>query len=171
MNILDYRYRGAFYTFEKDFNLTVEYPEAARVNCIIGITIVKLEVNCEGVIKQIAIKNGLKYGIDEQISQFFNGTYGKWNKCDDDRYTRFEIPVQFTMKGTQTNTTDALLVKEGKNPGFVCNGDDYYFSKAEKALEKKKGKKALPLLELLIKRDPYNMKLYEMKKEAMSYIK
>ncbi len=170
-NILDYRYRGGFYTFEKDFNIAVEYPEAARQNCIIGITIVSLVVNCDGSISRISLKNSLKYGIDEQISQFFNGTYGKWNKCDDDRYTKFEIPVQFTMKGTKTNTTDALLVKEGKNPGFVCNDDEYYFLKAEKALEKKKGKKALPIIEFLLKRDPYNSKLYDMKKEAISYMK
>ena len=170
-NVLDYRYRGGFYTFEKDFNLTVEYPEGARVNCILGITIVSLEVNCEGEITHIGLKNALHYGIDEQISQFINGTYGKWNKCDDERYTKFEIPIQFTMKGTETNTTDALLIKEGKNPGFVCNEDEYYMTRAEKALKNKKGKKAMPYINKLIQRDPYNMKLYDMKKEAMSYMK
>lgn len=168
--ILDYRYRGGYYTFEKDFNITVNYPEAARQNCIIGIIILSLEVGCDGEIKQIALKNPLKYGIDEEVSNFINGTSGRWNKCEDDRYTRMEIPVQFTMKGTQTNANDGLLVKEGKNPGFVCNGDDYYLEKAEKALSKKKGKKALPLLDILIKRDPYNVRLYEMKKEALSYL-
>jgi hypothetical protein len=79
--------------------------------------------------------------------------------------------VQFVLKGTETNTTDGILVKEGKNPGYACNGDEYYLTRAEKALEKKKGKKALPFINKLIQRDPYNMKLYEMKKEAMSYMK
>jgi hypothetical protein len=169
--VLDYRYKGGFYTFEQDFNLIVEYPEVATQNCILGIVIVNLVVDCDGQLTKIGMKNGLKYGIDEQISQFFNSTYGKWNKCDDERYTKFEIPVQFVLKGTQTNTTDGVLVKEGENPGYACNGDDYYMVRAEKALEKKKGKKAIPFIDKLIQRDPYNMKLYDMKKEAMKYLK
>jgi hypothetical protein len=171
MNILDYRYKGGFYTFEKDFNLTVEYPEVATQNCIIGICIVSLQVDCNGDIKQIKFKNALKYGIDEQIGNFLNSTIGNWNKCDDERYTRFEIPIQFTLKGTKTNTKDGILVKIGDNPGYTCNDDEYYRSKADKALEKKKGKRALPFIDLLITRNPYDQELYEMKKEAMSYIK
>lgn len=172
ISILNYRYKGGFYTLEKHFNQQVSFPEAAKYNCRVGICIASVYVDCEGVIQEVALKNPLKLGIDEEITNFFNSTAGDWNTCDDDRYTRFEIPIQFTLTGTETNSADALLIHEGEGiPGQPCNSDQYYLSKVEKFLKKKNGKKAVQYIDLLIKRDPYNNDYYEMKKEALSYIK
>ena len=165
--LLDYRFRGGFYSFEKLFLTTVSYPEKAKQNCIIGISIASFQVDCDGNIKLVTVKNPLHYGIDEQITTFFQATAGKWNQCKDDRYTRFEIPIQFTMKGTVTDSVNALLIYEGDNPGYVCNGDEYYLNKAKKELDKGKGKRAMEYLDVLIKRNPYNNEYYEMKKEAI----
>ncbi len=169
--LLDYRFRGGFYSFEKLFLSTVTYPEEATSNCIIGITIASFEVDCNGLIKLVTLKNPLHYGIDEQITGFFQATRGKWNTCNDDRYTRFDIPIQFNLKGTKTDSVNALLVFEGKNPGYTCNGDDYYLKKAKKAMEKGRRKQAMDNLDILIKRNPYNNEYYEMKKKAISLSK
>jgi hypothetical protein len=165
--LLDYRYKGGFYSFEKKFNNTVEYPDVARMNCIMGIVVLEMVVDCEGVPKQISIKTSLGYGTNEELTKLFNSTRGEWNKCEDDKYTRFEIPIQFRIEGTQTNTEDALLVVEGDMPGHTCNGDDYYLKKAEKALEKEQAKKALKYINLLLQRDPYNTMYSEMKEQAI----
>ena len=170
-SILNYRYKGGFYTLEKHFNNTVTYPESARLNCRVGICIASVTVDCEGNIVKVSLKNPLKLGIDEEISNFFNSTAGNWNTCDDDRYTHFDIPIQFTLTGTVTNTTDALLIHESEGfPGQPCNGDEYYIKKVEKYMEKKNGKKAIPYINTLIKRDPFNNEYYELKKLAMSYL-
>lgn len=169
--LFDYRYKGGFYSFEKKFNNTVEYPEYARMNCIMGIVVLEMVIDCEGTPKQISMKTSLGYGVNEELTNLFNATQGEWNKCEDDRYTRFEIPIQFRIEGTETNTEDALFIVEGDMPGHTCNDDNYYRKKAEKALEKEQGKKALKYLNLLIKRDPYNTKYRDMRSQAIALMK
>lgn len=171
-SILNYRYKGGFYTLEKHFNSTVKYPESARLNCRIGICVVSLKVDCEGTVQGVTIKNPLRLGIDEEVTNFFNSISNNWNTCNDDRYTRFNIPIQFTLSDTETNSTDALLIFVGEClPGQSCFGDEYYIEKAEKFMNKKNGKKAIPFINTLIKRNPYNNEYSTMKELAMSYLK
>lgn len=168
---LDYRYRGGFYTFEKLFNNNVTYPEVLERSCIMGIVIASFEVDCNGELTEFSFKNPIHEQINKEIADFFDLTLGQWNECKDDKYTRFEIPIQFRIKDVETNTTDAIFVCEGESPGYVCNGDDYYYKKATKLLEKGKGKKAMEYIDKLIKHDPFNTEYYDMKKEAISHLK
>ncbi len=71
IELLNYRFKGGYYTFEKIFQLSVEYPPMATANCIMGIAIVSVKVNCEGVVGDLKIKTPLGYGIDNEISAFF----------------------------------------------------------------------------------------------------
>ncbi len=168
IKLLNYRYKGGYYTFEKLFNKTVTYPPAAKNSCVVGISIVALVVDCKGEITDIKIKTPLGYGIDGEISNFFQLTVGNWNDCNDDKYTKFEIPIQFILEGTETNITDALLVIKDENPGFLCNSDEYYLKRIEKYMEKGKYKKVIPYLDVMIRRDPYNSHYYDLKKKAIN---
>jgi len=168
-SILDYRYKGGFYTFEKDFNNAVTYPETAKVNCRIGICIAEMIIGCDGEIVEVTLKNPLKLGIDEEITNFIYSTEGKWNTCTDDRYTRFEVPIQFTIEGVETNTEDAMLIYSAEAvPGLGCFDDSYYREKAEKYIQKKKTKKALQYLGQLIRRNPYSTEYYDMQKQLLN---
>ena len=166
-HMLDYRYRGGFYSFEKLFNQTVTYPKVAAGNCVTGIVVVAFEVNCEGEVKNVRMKTPLYYGIREEITKFFDATEGLWNTCDDERYTRFEIPIQFRIIGVETNMEDGILICETNNEGYMCNGDAYYLKKAEKYLKKGNRKKALKNINILIQRNPYNTEYYDMRKKAL----
>ncbi|MCF8348676.1 MAG: energy transducer TonB [Bacteroidales bacterium] len=168
INLLNYRYKGGFFDFEKLFNLKVTYPEMAKGNCIMGIILIDLTVDCNGTITDVRTKNNLGYGIDQMVSNFIVESEGQWNKCNDDKYTRMEIPVQFKIEGTQTAENEALLVCIGQNPGLNCKDDDDYLKKAEAAIEKGKKKRALENLDKLIKRNPYNPTYYEMKQKAIN---
>jgi len=167
IELLNYRFKGGFYTFEKVFIQTVKYPPMAKGSCAMGIAIVSFRVSCEGVVYDIKNKMPLGYGIDNEISAFFTKTEGKWNTCHDEKYTKFEIPIQFKLKGTETNTEDALLVIEEDNPGYLCNDDEYYINKMEKYLEKGKDKKALQYLEIIVRRDPYNSYYQDLRRELL----
>lgn len=169
-SILDYRYKGGYYSFERLFNKTVKYPEVAIQNCILGIVVASFEVDCEGEIEKVTLKNMMKFGIDQEITMFFNATEGNWNTCSDSKYTKFDVPIQFTLEGTETNTEDAMLIVVGETQGFDCNDDKFYLDKAKKNLEKKKGKKAIPYINMLIQRNPYNNEYMEMRKLAISYL-
>ena len=167
IKLLNYRFRGGYYTFEKVFQQNVEYPPMASANCVMGIAIVSFRVSCEGEVKNLKIKIPLGYGIDNEISTFFAKTAGQWNTCHDDKYTRFEVPIQFRLGGTETNTDDALLVLEADNPGYLCNDDEYYIKKMEKYLDKGNKKKALQYVEIMMRRDPYNSKYSDLRKKLL----
>jgi hypothetical protein len=167
IELLNYRFKGGFYTFEKIFTQSVEYPPMAKGNCIMGIAIISFRVSCEGVAYDIKNKIPLGFGIDGEISKFFTKTEGMWNTCRDDKYTRFEVPIQFKLLGTITNTEDALLVIEENNPGYLCNDDEYYINKMEKYLQKGKQKKALQYIEIMVRRDPYNSYYQDLRKKAL----
>ena len=96
-----------------------------------------------------------------------NATVGNWNKCDDDKYTKFEIPIQFMINETETNTTDAMIVLKTELTGYQCKADSYYKEKLDKALDKGQKKKALKYVGELIKRDPYNNEYHEIRKKLM----
>jgi hypothetical protein len=145
----------------------VEYPEYAKKNCVLGIMIVRFEVDCKGEIKNLVIKNPLGWGIDQQVQSFLQQTTGNWNKCTDDKYTRFEVPIQFTINDTETNSTDGMIIYQSELIGYKCKGDSYYQEKLDNALEKNSKKKALRYIGELIKRDPYNTELYDIRKDIL----
>ncbi len=171
IDLLNYRFKGGYYTFEKMFNNNVLFPEELAGSCIMGIVIVSFQVDCSGEFTDFSFKNPIHPTINKELTDFFDLTFGQWNECKDSKYTHFEIPVQFRIRGVETNTTDALLICEGESPGYVCNGDAYYYNKATKLLEKGKAKKATEYIDILIRRDPYNPEYYDMKKDALSKMK
>ncbi len=167
IELLNYRFKGGYHTFEKVFQQSVEYPPVAKSNCVMGIAVISFRVSCEGVVYDIKSKSPLGYGIEGEISRFFANTEGLWNTCRDEKYTKFEVPIQFKLSGTETNTTDALLMIETDNPGYLCNNDQYYIDKMEKYLAKGKDKKALQYVEIMIRRDPYNSYYQDLRKKLM----
>lgn len=166
--LLDYRFVGGFYGFEKLFFQTVSYPAEAQQNCVLGIMIASFNVNCNGEMNNVKIRNSLGSGLDKELSKFLNATKGHWNLCQDKRYTQFEIPIQFTLQGTKTDSTISAMVYVGDKPGYVCFSDDYYLKKAKEALKKGKGKKAQPYLETLIHRNPYETSYYKLLEQALN---
>jgi hypothetical protein len=116
----------------------------------------------------ISIRNSLGNGLDKELSKFLKKTKGHWNPCQDNKYTHFTIPIQFTLKGTETDSTIAAMIYTGNNPGYVCYSDAYYLKKAKEALKKGKGSKAKPLLETLIQRNPYETSYYTLLEQAMN---
>ncbi|NOU45949.1 MAG: hypothetical protein HOO86_02685 [Bacteroidales bacterium] len=163
---LDFRFKGGSGEFEKIFFANVDYTPEARKACILGVAIMSFRVDCNNKMSDFRLKNPLGYGLNEQMGKFFAATEGKWNTCSDEKYTRFEIPILFTIEGVETGGRGYLVV-EGKYPGFKCKGDAYFLEVFNEMKAKNKTKKALHALDELIKRDPYNTTYYDMKKEFL----
>lgn len=165
-HILDYRFKGGSGEFERVFFSTVTYPENAKNNCIIGTTILSFTVSCDNELGNFSLRNPLHYGLNEELQKFLSATTGMWNTCHDDKYTKFEVPVFFNLKGTETGAKGFLTLEE-ENPGFSCKDDSYYMQQFERLRDKKKVNKALKMLDQLIRRDPYNTSFYDMKRELI----
>lgn len=165
--LINYRYKGGAGAFERTFYANVKYtPEAIR-NCIIGTVILSFSVDCNNNIIDFIIRNPLHSGINEQLQAFIKATEGQWNTCKDDKYTQFEVPVLFTLGGTETAAT-GFIVLEGETPGYKCKSDAYYMEQFEKYSKKGKTRSALTALDMLIRRNPYDANLYELKKNLLT---
>ncbi len=165
-HMLDYRFKGGSGEFERLLLQHVSYTPEALSNCVIGTVILSFNVDCENNASDLRMRNPLHYGLNEKIQSFYKATHGQWNNCKDDRYTRFEIPILFTISKTETAATGFIVV-EGEGLGLRCKNDAYYFDLYTKNKEKGKVKRALEYLDILIRRDPYNQSYYELKKELL----
>ncbi len=166
-HMLDYRFKGGSGAFERELLKHVSYTPEALNNCIIGTVILSFTVGCDNVISDLRMRNPLHYGLNEKLQEFFKATEGNWNSCKDDRYTRFEVPVLFTISKTET-TAQGFIVIEGVSPGLRCKSDAHYMELFEKYSSKGKVKRALESLDVLIRRDPYNQNYYDLKKNLLT---
>lgn len=164
--ILNYRFRGGSGEFERVFFKQVNYTEEARKNCVVGVVIMTFTVSCDNIISDLKMRNPMHYGLNEELQKFLEATEDSWNTCQDEKYTRFEIPVLFTLKGTETNAR-GFLTLIGDSPGFTCRSDEYYMERFEKYNSKGRKMKALEMLDQLIRRDPYNNSFYDLKRELL----
>jgi len=167
--LLDYRFKGGTGSFERLFYNMVDYTPEAKRNCVVGTVILSFEVDCFNNLGDFRMRNPLHNGLNEKLQEFFKATEGQWNSCDEDKYTRFEIPVLFTVAGTETAATGFLIV-ETASPGFKCKSDQYYMEQFEKLRKRGKIKRALKSLDFLIRRDPYNQGYYELKRQVLTQI-
>ena len=164
--LLNYRFKGGTGEFERVFFQEVNYTAEARKNCVVGVVILTFTVSCDNKISDLKMRNPMHYGLNEELQKFLEATEGRWNTCQDEKYTRFEIPVLFTLKGTETNAR-GFLTLVGDSPGFTCRSDDYFMERFEKYNSKGKKKKALEMLDQLIRRDPYNNTFLDLKRELL----
>jgi len=161
--LLDLRFRGGSGEFEKILLSKVSFTPEARKNCLNSVVILSFTVDCNNNMSELKLRNAPYFGINEQLTAFYESIVGHWNSCNDERYTRFEIPVQFLIEGTETSGRGFIVVEE-KNPGYKCKSDQYYLENIEKLRKKGKFKKALEMTDILIKRDPHNQEYFELKK-------
>lgn len=166
-HMLDYRFKGGSGAFEGELLKHVSYTPEALANCVVGTVILSFTVDCDTKISDLRMRNPLHYGLNEKLQAFFNATEGQWNSCVDDRYTRFEIPILFTVQNTETNASGFVTV-EAEAKGMRCKSDQYYLDQFEKMRKKGKVKRALNNLDVLIQRDPYNQNYYDLKKSILS---
>jgi hypothetical protein len=164
---LDYRFKGGSGSFERVFFANVEYTKEALSACVVGTVILSFTVDCNNNLGDFRMRNPMHYGLNEKLQEFYKATEGQWNSCTDEKYARFEIPILFTVEGTQTEAS-GFIVLEGKASGIKCKSDAYYLEAYEKHKSKGKTKRALDALDVLIRRDPYNLHYYDLKKELLT---
>jgi hypothetical protein len=165
--MLDLRFRGGAGEFERQLIAAVDYPDMARRECVVGVVILSFNVSCSNELGDFRMRNPLGHGFNEKLNAFFVSTEGHWNACSDDRYTRFEIPVAFTLSGTETNARGFITV-EGENPGYKCRSDQHYLDRYERYMEKGRKRKALEMIDVLVRRDPLNNTYTKLKREILN---
>ncbi len=165
--LLDLRFRGGSGEFERQLLASVQYTDYARRQCLVGVVILSFSISCDNTMSDFRMRNPLHHGLNEQLTAFFRSTEGHWNRCTDERYTRFEIPVAFTIEGVKTNGRGFYTIEE-ESSGYRCRDDQYYIERLERFRERGRTKRAIGMVDVLIRRNPFNTEYVEIKRALLS---
>lgn len=163
--LLDYRYKGGSGSFERDVIKAIEYSDEDRRNCAVGTVVLSFTVDCENNMGDLRMRNSLGANFNEMFKKFYISTKDSWNRCTDNKYTKFDIPIMITMEGVETNR-NAFIINEFESKGYRCKSDAYYLEEFER-LKEKNPKKALKMLDPLILRDPFDNSIFDLKKSIL----
>lgn len=173
-NPVDYRFKGGEDRYISFFSKSISLPESAIKNGVFGNSITRISINPEGVINGITTINPIDSIVDNEVIRVIDSSQNLWKKCDTVNHDQvFYIQIVFSTSQFIPNIfkpKSGELIKLFPKPILITvNGDlEHPFIKSrelsEKAnldLENGKFEEALPFINELIKRDPFNRDLYK----------
>ncbi len=181
---IDYRFRGGEGGLVSYITKTIHLPDSEKEAGLICNSIAKVTLTPGGDIREVIIFNPVDSIIDSIVLSSLRSSAFLWKPCDTVKHDQsFYIQVAFTASGAMPNLyyptqykfrslfPEPSLIKASqglppiypsvgkKEPVFVKN--EYLADSLNKMLDKEEYKEALPVLNELIKRDPFNRDLYK----------
>ena len=181
---IDYRFKNGENGYVSFFSKNITFPFTSAENGTIGNSITRISLNPNGDINGITLINPIDSMIDKEVQRVIELSRILWKKCDTINHDQvFYIQIVFSLPGTQLNLckpkTDEIM-KFFPEPILITkreplldtkSGDSkIHFKKSEELSEKAnssldegKFEEALPFINELIKRDPFNRDLYKIR--------
>ncbi len=183
---ISYRFKGGSTGLRSFLTRNIIFPSSEAEKGIICNSITRISVNPDGEINNITFINPIDSLIDHEVLRVLNLSDDQWKKCDTvDHDQVFYIQIAFTASGYLPNLYEPdqfkfmklfpepviISLRDKLLPGLSDTEDSKIpFVKNEtiagnmnSLLEKGKYEEALPLLNELIKRDPFNRDLYKVR--------
>ncbi|HKK40817.1 MAG TPA: hypothetical protein VJ963_00315 [Bacteroidales bacterium] len=183
---VSYRFRGGEGGLNTYLTHNIHLPVSEIKAGIICNSITKVTLTSGGDIKEVSIFNPVDSIIDSIVRRSLRSSAFLWKACDTIKHDQsFYIQIAFTASGAMPNLyyptqfkfrslfPEPLIIKaprglsivypsiEKKEPVFVRN--EYLADSLNKMIEKGEYKEALPVLNELMKRDPFNRELYKVR--------
>jgi hypothetical protein len=183
---IDYRFKDGEMGYISFFSKSVHFPLTAIEKGTIANSITKISVNTEGGIAEIIVVNPIDSIIDNEVLRVINLSKKIWEECDSIKHDQvFYIQIAFSLPGFSPNLCKSKsqeIMKLFPEPIIVSipesllptlskeNASKVPIEKSEEISEKlnlnlnnEKFEDALPFLDELIKRDPFNRDLYKVR--------
>ena len=154
--ILDNHYTGGNEAFVKYMKDNVSYPEEAKTNGLIGLSVVSFTVDCENTPGGFIFQNQLGYGIESNIQEAIEGTDGNWINCDrnDTGSQIISLNIAFDINKHYSHIKeDFKIYAEGP---YEVMTDESLVKFFNNRLKKENYKQAKHYLELLLLRYPFD---------------
>ncbi len=149
----DNHYNGGKESFVKYMKDNVPYPETAKTEGLIGLSIVTFKIDCENAPYDINFYTQLGYGIEKLIKKAIENSAGNWINCNEkERLIRLHIAFDIN-KYYSHEKEDFTIYAEGPYEVMTDESLAQFFNAR---LKKEKYKQAKYYLELLLLRYPYN---------------
>jgi hypothetical protein len=183
---IDYRFKDGEMGYNSFFSKSIHFPVTAIEKGTFANSITKITVNPEGEITEITVINPVDSIIDNEVLRVINLSKNFWKNCDSIKHDQvFYIQIAFSLPGFQPNLCKPkskeimklfpepiiISIPESLLPTLSNENDSKRpIEKSEELSEKlnsnlnsEKFEDALPFLNELIKRDPFNRDLYKVR--------
>lgn len=183
---INYRFKIGEDGYISFFSRNITFPATATKNGTVANSITRISLNPEGEIDSIAVINPIDSIIDNEVLRVIELSRNKWEKCDTIKHDQvFYIQIAFSLKGVQPNLCkpktqaiiklfpEPILINFPK-PGLstlskeveariIVKKNEELSEKANSYMDNGKLEEALPYINELIKRDPFNRDLYKVR--------
>ncbi len=158
-------YKGGENEFLMFIAKNVSYPENARENGIMGLSVFSFKIDCENSPYDFKFNTHLGYGIEEGLQKTIIKTKHKWIACNDSSANgRINMKIVFSLNGDYGyKDADFYLIADCSNRILSNNG---LIKKYDKSVKKEDYNQAKEYIKLLRLRYPY-YKLFIAKQKSL----
>jgi|WetSurMetagenome_2_1015567.scaffolds.fasta_scaffold390092_1 hypothetical protein len=174
---IDKRYKGGEIKLKEFIEQNLEYPVNSVMNKKIGYSITGITITPAGKILEISTTNSIDDFIEKDIKRVLSLTKKSWLKSDSvSENETFYIQIAYTLSNKKKSPEIVSPVKEkynfiepvvitalGLNDSFSPATDEYVAIMFSEYLKKKKYEDALIYIDELIRRNPFNKELYQLR--------
>lgn len=183
---IDYRFRNGEIGYVSFFSKNIAFPVQSIESGTIGNSITRISLNPKGEITKTEIINPIDSSIDNEILRVIDLSGKLWKECDTINHEQiFYLQVAFSLSGFYPNIykpkteeiqslfpKPVIITPTEKMKSNLSKEDELIipFIKNEDILEKANSNlnlghfdAALPFINDLIKRDPFNRDLYKVR--------
>jgi hypothetical protein len=174
---IDKRYKGGEIKFREFIEQNLEYPVNSVINKNIGFSITGITITPKGKIVEISNTNPIDDFIEKDIIRVLNLTKKNWLKSDSiSENETFYIQIAYILNGKKKppeiinpvnekyNFIEPIVITAlGLNDSFSPPTDEYVAIMFSEYLKKNKYDEALIYIDELIRRNPFNKELYQLR--------
>lgn len=173
---IELRYKEKEHGFLKYLSKNLKYPDESATNKVTGYSVTGITITPQGEIKNINIINSLDKNIDDQITTALSKTKGKWIKSDSIKTDEtFYVQVIYRIESSDAapsqdpplkdifNFIEPITVtsKASKEEGIETS--ESIGTKIAECLKSNKSDESIKYIDELIRRNPFNKNLYQLK--------
>lgn len=183
---IDYRFKNGEFGYISFFSKNITFPLQSIENGTIGNSIVRISLNPKGEITKTEIINPIDSSIDREVLRAIDLSENLWKACDTINHNQvFYIQIAFSLSGFQPNLfkpkskeiqslfpEPIIITLREQMKSELSKEDELKITfikteeisgKANSNLDIGKLEEALPFINELIKRDPFNRDLYKVR--------
>jgi len=175
---IDYRFQKGLKGFQNIIMPNIKFPLSSLENGEVGISITRISISPAGKIVDTKIINSIDSGIDNEALRVIKLTSDKWIPCDTIIHNQvFYVQLIFSILGYQASQCDSKLPEfrrlfldpvmitgiKGNKSTTKFFIDQELADKTNSLLDAHNYNEALPFVNELIKRDPFNEQLYKVR--------
>lgn len=185
-NPIDYRFKNGEYGYLSFFSKNITFPLQSLEKGTIGNSITRVTLNPKGEITKTEIINPIDSSIDREVFRTIDLSENLWKACDTINHNQvFYIQIAFSLSGFQPNLyrpkskeiqslfpEPIIITLHEQMKSELSKEDELKIpfikteeisGKANSNLDIGKLEEALPFINELIKRDPFNRDLYKVR--------